>query len=88
MSSRYANLAKPVSKYTDGEIREQIKQIRRIKMPRFSVVLVCPHCGSQMTQEVNTHATQSVTCKSSNGGCGKSYRVYTGDENEIKKVYK
>jgi hypothetical protein len=57
-------------------------------MPRFSVVLVCPHCGSQMTQEVNTHATQSVTCKTSNRGCGKTYRVYAGKEGEIKRVDK
>lgn len=57
-------------------------------MPRFAVVLACPHCGTQMTQEVNTHSTQSVTCKRSNRGCGKSYRVYAGEAGQIKRVYK
>lgn len=55
-------------------------------MAKFSVVLVCPHCGRQMSQEVSPHATQSVMCKKWNGGCGKTYRVYAGNQGEIKRV--
>lgn len=62
---------------------------KEIVMSQFSVVLVCPHCGQQMTQELHTSSTQPVTCKSSNGGCGKSYRVSTGPKpGEVKRIYK
>ena len=44
---------------------------------KFDVVLSCPHCGNQMSQSLSESSTQSVTCSSFRGGCGKGFRVST-----------
>ncbi len=44
-------------------------------MAQMVITVVCPHCGNQMSHKVSGSGTQSVTCQSGRGGCGKSSRV-------------
>ena len=56
-------------------------------MSQIVITVVCAHCGSSMSHKVPGSGTQSVTCQSGRGGCGKSNRVSvsSGMLNWVKK---
>ena len=51
-----------------------------------TVVLTCPHCGTQQMQILESSQGARKTCSYSRGGCGETYYVQTDYNCMIERV--